>query len=203
MDEIILFGAGGHARACVDVIELGGKFAVAGFIEKSETNIQRTLGYPVLGTDDDLQSLRGKYNHALIAVGQIQSAAIRVRLFQALQQMDYMLPVIVSPKAYVSKHAQIGAGTIVMHGAIINANARVGTNCIINNRALVDHDAEIGDHSHIATGAIINGEVSVGQASFIGSGVVTKQCLSIGSNCIVGAGVVLKNDMAPNQVIKN
>lgn len=203
MDEIILFGAGGHAVACVDVIELSGKFTVAGFIEKSETNIQSTLGYPVLGTDDDLQSLRGKYSHALIAVGQIQSVAIRVRLFQALQQMDYMLPVIVSPKAYVSKHAQIGAGTIVMHGAIINANARVGTNCIINNRALVDHDAEIGDHSHIATGAIINGEVSVGHASFIGSGVVTKQCLSIGSNCIVGAGVVLKNDMAPNQVIKN
>ena len=203
MDEIILIGAGGHARACIDVIELSGKFKVAGLIEKNEEDSKNNFGYPVIGTDEDLQILRQKYSKVLITVGQIKSAEIRVKLFQLLREMDYTLPVIISPQAYVSKHAQIGDGTIVMHSATINANTRVGNNCIINNKTLIEHDAVIGDHCHISTGAILNGEVTVGNESFVGSGVVTKQCISIGNNCVIGAGVVLKRDIEPNQVIKN
>ena len=203
MDEIILIGAGGHTRACIDVIELSGKFKVAGLIEKNEEDIKENLGYPIIGTDEDLQILRQKYSKVLITVGQIKSAEIRVKLFQLLREMDYRLPVIISPLAYVSKHAQIGDGTIVMHNAIINANTRVGNNCIINNKTLIEHDAVIGDHCHISTGAILNGEVTVGNESFVGSGVVTKQGILIGNNCVIGAGVVLKRDIEPNQVIKN
>jgi len=203
MDEIILLGAGGHARACIDIIELSGKFKVTGLVEKDEVSSQENLGYPIIGTDDDLSSLRQKYEIALVTVGQIKSAETRVRLFQILQEMNYKLPVIISPRAYVSKHAQIGKGTIVMHDAIVNTNAIIGENCIINNKALIEHDARIGNHCHIATGAIVNGEVTVGSESFIGSGVVTKQSISIGNNCVLGVGVVAKKDIEPDQLIKN
>ena len=203
MNEIILVGAGGHARACIDVIEMSRQFKVAGLVEKDETNNQGNFGYPVIGTDDDLQDLRKKYSHALVTVGQIKSPATRIRLFRRLQELDYQLPFIVSPSAYLSKHTQIGDGTIIMHDAMVNAKAKVGNNCIINNKALVDHDAFIGDHCHIATGAIVNGEVKIGNKSFIGSGAVAIQCISIGSHCVVGAGAILKSDVLSNQVIKN
>ena len=203
MDEIILVGAGGHARACIDVIELFGQFKIAGLIEKDETYAHENLGYPVIGTDNDLQIIRQKYRNVLITVGQIKSPETRIKLFQLLQKMDYTFPVIVSPRAYISKYAQIDYGTIVMHGAIVNANARIGKNCIINNKTLIEHDAVIGDYCHIATGVIVNGEVTVGSESFIGSGVVTKQCISIGNNCVIGAGVTLKTDVESNRVIKN
>jgi sugar O-acyltransferase (sialic acid O-acetyltransferase NeuD family) len=202
LDEIILIGAGGHARACIDVIELSGRFKLAGLIEKEKVNNQKNLGYPIIGTDNDLKDLRQKYDYALITVGQIKSPKIRIRLYDILNQLNYFLPSIISPKAYVSKHAQIEAGAIIMHGAIVNARAKIGKNCIINNTALIEHDAIIGDHCHIATGAIVNGEVSVGSESFVGSGVVTKQCISIGNNCIIGAGAILNSDVEPNQLIK-
>jgi sugar O-acyltransferase (sialic acid O-acetyltransferase NeuD family) len=202
MDEIILVGAGGHARSCVDVIELSRQFKIAGFIEKDETNSQGNLGYPIITTDDDLKELRKKYSYALITVGQIKPSNIRVKLFQLLMKLDYTQPVIISPRAYVSKHAQIGDGSIIMHDSIVNANAKIGKNCIINNKTLIEHDAIIGDHCHIATGAIVNGEVTVGSKSLIGSGVVTIQCISIGSNCTIGAGVVLKSDIESNQIIR-
>ena len=203
MDDIILVGAGGHARSCLDVIELSGQYKIAGLVEKSEKNDPNNLGYPVLGTDYDLQDLRQNYSKALITVGQIRSSKTRVKVFHLLDELDYTLPVIVSPRAYVSKHAQIGPGTIIMHDVIVNTNAKIGKNCIINNKALIEHDASIGDHCHISTGAIMNGEVTVGTESFIGSGVITKQCISIGNHCIIGAGVVLKNDVESNEVIKN
>jgi sugar O-acyltransferase (sialic acid O-acetyltransferase NeuD family) len=202
VDEIILIGAGGHARSCIDVIEQSGQFKIAGLVEKGKLNNKENLGYPIIGTDDDLQNLRQKYSHSLITVGQIKSPKIRIKLYQLLKELDFTLPVIVSSQAYVSKHAQIGEGTIIMHGVIINANAKIGNNCIINNRALIEHDAVIGNHCHIATGAIINGEVSVGNETFIGSGAVTKQCISIGNNCIVGAGIILKNDVKHNLAVK-
>ena len=203
MDEIILVGAGGHARACIDVIELAGQYKIAGLVEKNDANSNESLGYPVLGTDDDLSDLRKEYKFALVTVGQIKSAEIRIKLFQLLREMNYALPAIVSPRAYISKHTQIGKGTIVLHDAMVNANAKVGKNTIINNKALIEHDAFIGDHCHIATGAIVNGEVIIGNESFIGSGAVTRQSVSIGNNCIIGAGVFVKRDIYSGQVIKN
>ena len=203
MDEIIIIGAGGHARACIDVIEMSGQFKVIGLVEKDEVSNQENLGYHVIGTDDDLPILRQKCANALITVGQIKSPKIRMKLYQLLKELDFTLPIIVSSQAYVSKHAKIGVGTIIMHDAIVNANARIGKNCIINSKVLIEHDAIIGDHCHIATGAIVNGEVVVGNESFIGSGVVTRQCISIGNNCVIGASVVLKSNVESNRIIKD
>ncbi len=203
MNDIILVGAGGHTRACVDVIEVEGRFHIAGLIEKEKSADEESLGIPIIGTDQDLENLRGKFNNAFITVGQIKSAEIRIRLFNILKKLNYILPVIMSTKAYISQNATIGEGTIVMHGAIVNANAIIGRNCIINNGALVEHDAVVGDHCHISTGAIINGGVSVGEGSFIGSGVITKQGIVINNHCIIGAGVVLKHDVDSNQMVKN
>ena len=203
MDKILLIGAGGHARSCIDVIETLSQFEIVGLIEKDEEIKGDNLGYPIIGTENDLQDLRQQYKNVLITVGQTKSPTIRIKLYQLLKELDFFLPIIISPHAYVSKHAQVGEGTIIMHGAIVNANAKIGKNCIINNRSLIEHDAIIGNHCHIATGAIINGEVNVGNETFIGSGVITKQCISIGNNRIIGAGVVLKSDVNSNQVIRN
>ena len=84
MDEIILVGAGGHARACIDVIEMANQFKVAGLVEKDGKSNQGNIGYPIIGTDDDLQILRKKYSNALITLGQIKSPKTRVKLFQLL-----------------------------------------------------------------------------------------------------------------------
>jgi len=203
MNKILLIGSGGHARSCIDVIETVGQFKIAGLVEKDESMTNANLGYPVIGIDDDLKILREKYDYAFITVGQIKSAAIRVKLFQLLKELDFTLPAIVSPRAYISKHAQVDEGTIIMHGAIVNANAKIGKNCIINTRALIEHDAVIGNHCHIATGALVNGGVLVEDETFIGSGAVTKQNISIGRNCIICAGTTVLNDVDSNQLIKN
>ena len=202
MNEIILIGAGGHACACIDVIENMQQYEIAGLVDKSINSNAELLGYPVLGRDDDLARLRKTFNYALITIGQIKDAQRRLSLYKLLVSLGYTLPNIISPFAYVSRHAQVGNGTIIMPGAIVNANAHIGLNCIINSAALVEHDAVIGDHCHIATGAVINGEVKVGAESFVGSGTVTHQCISIGENCVIGAGVVLHKDVAANQIIK-
>ena len=188
VQPILLVGAGGHARACIDVIEQDGRFAVVGLVGLPDEVGTRMLGYAVVGTDGDLSALLVDYAHALITVGQIKTPEPRMRLFDLVQRSGCTLPAIVSPRAYVSPHATVGAGTIVMHGAIVNAGAAVGRNCIINSQSLVEHDAVIADHCHISTAAAVNGGVRIGAGSFIGSGSSVRQDVTIGERCLIGMG---------------
>lgn len=185
---ILLVGAGGHARACIDVIEHEARFTVAGLVGLHEEVGTQILGYPVLGTDEDLPALLRDCRHALVTLGQIKTPEKRIRLFNAIEQNNCTLPVVVSPGAHVSRHASLGAGSIVMHGAIVNAGATVGRNCIINSLALVEHDTAVGDHCHVSTAAVINGGASVGAGTFIGSNSCIRDNIRIGDNCVIGMG---------------
>ena len=194
--KIILIGAGDHAHACIDVIEQHGQYQIAGLVGKSEEMHSRYFGYSVIATDGDLPQLAKVYQYASITVGQIQTPDHRMRLYQQAKEVGLQLPVIIAPRAYVSRHATIGSGTIVMHGAIVNAGARVGNNCIINTRALIEHDATVQDHCHISTGAILNGDVHIEAGSFVGSGSVIKEGITLGERCIVGMGLTVRHNQA-------
>lgn len=187
-ESILLVGAGGHARACIDVIEQEGRFVVKGLVGLSHEVGSQILNYPVLGTDEDLPVLLNDCVNASITIGQIKTAEPRRRLFDLMRDHGYELPIIVSSNAYVSPHAKLGEGTIVMHGAIINAGVIVGKNCIINSQSLVEHDVVIADHCHIATAATINSGVCIGAGTFIGSNSSVRQYVTIGERCLIGMG---------------
>lgn len=194
--KLILIGAGGHAHACIDVIEQYGGYQIAGLVGMPEEIHTQHLGYAVIATDDDLPQLAKDCPYALITVGQIQTPEHRIRLYLQAKELGFQLPAIIAPGAHVSCHASVGAGTIIMHGAIINAGASVGNNCIINTRALLEHDVTVADHCHISTGAILNGDVKIGTGSFVGSGCVIKEGVTLGERCIVGMGLAVRHNQS-------
>jgi len=190
--EIILIGAGGHCRSVIDVIEYIGDYRIAGLVGMSAEVGQRVLGYPVIGTDDDLERLMKEYSDFHIALGFIRSPHRRIDLWNRLIEHKANMPVLISPLAYVSGHAAVGAGTVIMHHALVNASAIIGNNVIVNTKALIEHDAFVGDHSHIATSAIINGGARVGSGSFVGSGAVTRQGAEIPEGSFIKANSIVK-----------
>jgi sugar O-acyltransferase (sialic acid O-acetyltransferase NeuD family) len=194
--DLILIGAGGHAHACIDVIERHGQYRIAGLVGQPEEMHARHLGYSVIATDSDLPELAKEYQYAFIAVGQIRSPDNRIRLYQQAAGLGFQLPTIIAPTAYVSRHAAIGIGTVVMHHAIVNAGARVGNNCIINTRALLEHDATVEDHCHLSTGTILNGDVRIGAGSFVGSGSIVKEGVALGKSSVVGMGLSVRHSQA-------
>jgi sugar O-acyltransferase (sialic acid O-acetyltransferase NeuD family) len=195
-DGILLLGAGGHAIACIDVIEQENRFDIAGVVGEAHEMGSEVLGYPVVGTDMDLPELLAEVPHALIVVGQVKSPDVRMRLFGRVRELGGRPVTIISPMAHVSRHATVGEGTIVMHGAVINAGASVGRNCIVNSLALVEHGAQVGDHCHIATNAAVNSEVRIGAGTFIGSSSSVRQRVTIGERCVIGMGQRVLADCA-------
>ena len=192
---ILLMGAGGHCRSCIDVIEQEGRWDIAGLVGQKDEIGASVLGYKVIASDAELADLAKDYPYALITVGHIYTSNLRVQLFHDARRLGFTLPVVVSPRAHVSRHAHIGDGTVVLHGAIVNSGARIGMNCIVNSQALVEHDVTVGDHCHVSTGAILNGDVRVGACSFIGSASVVKQGLTLGDHSFLGMGIALKRDL--------
>ena len=191
MEKILLIGGGGHCRSVIDVIEQQKRFEIVGIIDQPHLLRSKVLNYEVIGSDNDLEELSKKCKYALITVGQIKSPHIRIKLFELVKEAGFLLPTIISPRAYVSKHATIDEGTIIMHDALINVNVTIGKNCIINTKALIEHDSVIEANCHISTGAIINGGVNVKQNTFIGSSAVTKESITIKENSFIKARSVV------------
>jgi len=192
LDKIILIGGGGHCRSVIDIIELENRFQIAGIVDKPELLHTSILDYKVIGTDDDLPSLFKKYKYALITIGQIKSPELRINLFNKLKELGFIMPVIISPRAYVSKYSSIAEGTVVMHDVLINSNSIIGANCIINNKALVEHDCEIGNSCHLSTGVIINGGTIVENGCFVGSNATSKEAVKISEKSFIKAGSIFK-----------
>ena len=192
MKDIILIGGGGHCKAVIDVIEQEGRFNIIGIIDKPELLGKNVLEYPIIGNDSELNVLVKRCKNALITIGQIRSPLPRINLFDTVLKLGFTLPSIVSPRAYISQHASIGKGSVIMHDVIVGADVKIGDNCIINTKSIVEHGSSIGNHCHISTNAVINGDVVVGNGSFIGSGAISKEGVRIGDNCFAKAGSVIK-----------
>lgn len=191
-NPLLILGAGGHAIACIDVIEAEGKYQVRGILGVSGEEGKDILGYRILGTDEALPQLLRDCPSVLIAVGQIKTASLRKSLFEKARGLGAKFPVIRSPVARISPYAVLGEGTIVMHGTTVQPGVRVGENCILNSHCLLEHGVSIGNHCHVSTGAILNGEARIGHGCFIGSRAVLQDRAVVPDGGLVPMGEIVR-----------
>lgn len=193
---ILLVGGGGHCRSVIDVLEAA-SMPIAGIIHGNDCAFEPLFSYPALGRDDKLPDLRAQHSRALVTVGQIKSATLRIQLFNRLKELGFALPSVISPSAALSARAELGEGSILMHHALVNAGAAIGHNCILNTKSLIEHDCIVEEHCHIAVGATLCGGVRVGAGSFIGAGACVRENVRIGANCLIGMGCMVRRDLPP------
>lgn len=193
MKDLILIGGGGHCKSVIEVAESAG-YNILGILDMPEEVGNRVLGYEVIGTDDDIPHYVDKAEF-VITVGFIKTPAIRIRIYDKIKAAGGKLATLVASTAYVSKYANVGEGTIVMHHAMVNAGAQIGVNCIINTFCNIEHDAVIGNQCHISTGAMVNGDCRVGDRVFIGSQSVMANGVFVADDIVVGAGSLIRKSL--------
>jgi sugar O-acyltransferase (sialic acid O-acetyltransferase NeuD family) len=194
-EKLVVFGAGGHAKVVIDIIEQQGNYEIAGLLDDDlKHQGQRFFGYPVLGTRADLPRLiSAQLRHAIVAIG---DNADRAAVATHLDQLGWNLVSAVHPRASIGRGVNIGPGTVVMAGCVVNADAHLGAQVIVNTGATVDHDCRIEDGVHIAPGCHLCGNVGVGQGSLLGAGATVTPGVRIGNKAIVGAGSTVIHDVA-------
>lgn len=189
--DLILIGGGGHCKSCMEVINAVGNYNIKGILDMPSEIGKEVLEVKIIGTDEDIKQYHEQDCSFFITLGQIKSAAIRMRIFEQLVSIGADIVSIIAPTAYVSRFANIGAGTIIMHQAFVNAGAEVGDNNIINTGAVLEHDVQVGNHNHISTGVYVNGDCVIGNENFIGSGTVLANGITLQQQIVVAAGSVL------------
>ena len=192
--SLILVGGGGHCKSVIDVAESAG-YKIHGILDLSDKVGQTVLGYPIIGSDDQICEYADDYLF-IVTLGHIKDPSQRIKLHQRIKDADGTLATLISPTAHVSRYSFIGEGTVIMHHAMVNADARIGRGCIINSCANIEHDVVIGDYCHISTGAMINGQCNIGSGTFIGSGTVMVNNTSIPSDCIIAAGSLVRKTLS-------
>jgi UDP-perosamine 4-acetyltransferase len=189
--KLLLLGAGGHAKAVIEVARAAGVDLVGLVAAQPDSAI---MGVPVLGTDADLARLRAEGIAA--AFPAIGDNALRQRLMAMLRGLGFALPALLHPRAVISPSATIGDGAVAMPLAFAGADAAIGQGAILNAGAIVEHDAVIGTAAHIAPGATLAGNVTVGERALVGVGAAVRPGIRIGADAIVAAGAAVVADVA-------
>lgn len=198
INKIVLVGGGGHCKSVIEVAESAG-YTIVGILDLPEYIGSSVLGYPVIGTDDNIVEYVDK-TLFLVTVGHVKDASLRIKLCERIQALGGHFATIVASTAHVSRFASIGVGSVIMHHAMVNADVHIGNNCIINTFANIEHDAIIGDFCHISTGAMVNGNCTVGRSVFLGSQSVMVNGVAIADCSVIAAGSVVRKNIVKKGV---
>lgn len=193
--QLLMLGAGGHARVIIDMLHKRKDFNIEeilllddgikkGTVVCGIKSMEPIMGWGVIGG----LSLANNYKQGYKAIIAIGNNKIRQNIAEKYS-LDYIS--LIHPNAVIANDVQIGAGTVVMAGAVINSGTIIGRHCIINSGATVDHDNIIHDFVHISPGAHLGGTVEIGAGSWIGIGSAIINNVTLTQEVTIGAGGVV------------
>lgn len=190
MYDVLIIGAGGHAKVIADIVIKSGD-NVVGFLDDNVNIGTDILGYRILGKVELCQTIANEHRGLKFIIG-IGSNTIR-RLISEKYDLKYYTAI--HPSSIIGLNVKIGYGTTVMAGSVINVDAQIGNHCIVNTSASIDHDCQIDDYVHICPGTFIAGNVNIGNQSLVGIGATIKNNVTLANDVIIGAGAVVVKDI--------
>jgi acetyltransferase EpsM len=187
---VYLFGASGHGLVIHDILQCN-DIELQAYIDDNPRESTQNGIWVMHSSDFDPKP----GDQMVIGIGVNKN---RKRVAESWM-VEYLTAV--HPKSAVSKRATLGAGTVVMAGAVVNIGSVVGQHVIVNTGACVDHECHLGDYVHVAPNATLCGNVTAGEGAYIGAGSVVIQGITLGKWCTIGAGAVVREDVPDGAVV--
>lgn len=184
MEKLLLVGAGGFGRV---VLEYASCHYNCAFLDDGDATI--VDGVPVIGKTGDMKKFFPEYKLLLVTIG---NNMLRERLYQEAASIGYSFPNIIHPTAYVSPHAHIGYGCVILNYAVIQNNAKCGDGCILNPGVELHHDSSIGSYCLIYTNSVIRSLTFVGNRVWIGSTSTVSTSAVVPDDATISDGEVFK-----------
>ena len=151
MDKIVIIGSSGHAKVIIDIVEHEARYEIAGLLDRYRKVGEQTLGYQVLGQEEDLPQLLTSHTirGAIVAIG---DNSIRSKVTARVREVcpDLQFVSAIHPKTSIAKDVSVAEGTVIMAGVTINPCCSIGQFCILNTNSSLDHDSVMEDFSSLA-----------------------------------------------------
>jgi len=195
MMDLVIWGAGGHAKVVFDTAVAMGYTRVR-FIDDRAAAPAELYGCAITAPPGETPSINSSIVEFIVAIGDNRA---RFRCYSQGLQQGWIPATLIHSSAEVSPHCEISPGCVVLPRAVINAGSFVGPNCIINTGAIVEHDCRLSGHVHISPAATLGGNVQVGAFAHVGIGACVLPGCQIGEGSIIGAGSVILTSI-PDEV---
>jgi sugar O-acyltransferase (sialic acid O-acetyltransferase NeuD family) len=190
---IFLYGASGHAKVIVEILECKGHRDIM-FIDDYSI-LSSMLGFQIISSEA-YEKLEIIPNQLFISIG---NNSIRKKIAAKYVNSNFINAI--HPKSSVSSRSEIGFGTVLMSNVSVNSGVNIFNHCIINTNASVDHDCIIKDFVHLSPNVALAGNVTVEEGTHIGIGASVIQGINIGKWATIGAGAVIINDVPDYAVV--
>jgi sugar O-acyltransferase (sialic acid O-acetyltransferase NeuD family) len=202
MTNIVLVGSSGHAKVIIDAIEKQDTHRIVGLLDRFRTPGEQTFGYHILGREEDLPTLRAKFDIEGIIVA-IGDNFVRSKVVTTLSKIwpQTMFATVVHPNATIARDVSVGPGTVVMAGAVVHPSCSIGQHCIVNASSFLDHDSSMADFSSLAPRSATGGRCQIATCSAIGIGATLIQDVSVGEHTVVGANSAVLKSVGSHKVV--
>jgi len=200
MENIIVYGAGGHGKSVIDLIEDQGQYRIANVLDDNEEGADHLLGYPIIRNGEEITEIIRNAYGGVVAIADSHTRSRIVSRIEALSPI-FRFVNIIHPAACISRHARIGQGAVIMYGVRIGTETIIGNHCIICSKTLIPHDSIVGDYAFFGGGVICSGNVTVGEHCYVLSGSVIINNITIGHHTVIGSGSNVVGDIPPNVVV--
>jgi sugar O-acyltransferase (sialic acid O-acetyltransferase NeuD family) len=201
--EVVIVGAGGHAREVIDVIEamngLEPRFDIVGYIVepgRARTG-ENVNGYPVLGGLDWFVG-RAAAVRAICAVG---APELRHRLAERVAQLGVSFFNAIHPDAKMTQWVTLGDGVVVAAGCVLTNQIQLGNHVHINIGCTLSHNTKLEDFATLAPGVHAAGGVVFREGCNIGVGASFIPRVEVGAWSVVGAGAVVIHDVPRDSTV--
>ncbi len=198
MKQLLIAGLSGFGFEAATMFRESGRYSSIGFVGKTDDGATEVFGFPVVGTDDDLVTLRERYEDCFVAIGK---PSVRSRVTNLVEAAGFELASLVHARAYVSPGVAVTPGTIIYPNATIMAGCVMGRGCLVNTNASIGHETVLGHFVNVNPGANVAGRVIVGDGTHIGIGAVVLENRRIGHGAMIGGGAVVIRDVAPEVTV--
>lgn len=188
--DVVIFGAGGHAKVVIETC-IGTGYRPVVCLGSSRWN--KIVGVSVEPETRAAEWLVRGVRKAFIAIG---NNAIREQVAAKAREIGFELATIISPHSCVSLTARLGAGSVVMAGAIVQVEAAIGELGIVNTGASIDHECVLGRAVHVAPHATLCGNVVAGDRVWIGAGSTVIEGTTLADDVYVAAGATVTRSVA-------
>ena len=201
LKNILIVGAGGHAKVVIDIIKCEGKYNIIGIIDNKFSKKDNFLNYKILGNEDEIPEIidEFKVHGCVVAIGDNFVRSVVVKKIEN-QSSKIQFINCIHPSSCIAFDIKIGVGNVIMAGTTINTSSQIGNHCIINTNSSIDHDNKIFNFVSIAPNAAIGGNVNIDEYSAIGIGASVIHNISVGHNCVIGANSLVIADTKSNSV---
>ena len=201
--ELVVYGAGGHAREVCWLAEACPEAGVVvAMIDDDPAQHGSVVnGIPVCGLAD----ARRRFPSARMTVA-IGSPRGRSDAVARATAAGFAFASLIHPRVERSRWIELGEGVVICAGSVLTTNIRLGRHAHVNVGCTISHDVVLGDFVTVAPGVNISGRVRVGDRAYIGTnaGIVTGEAdapLVLAEDAVVGAAACVTRSVAAGTTV--